>query len=243
MNNYYEDYESCDELYEAFKSQLEKEIGLELQQENKRLLEENSQMKLKLNNLDELEKEAREKLEGLEIEKARLQRTVRSDFYKAGLKQTLEMLFECQELYSVDEKSYVPEKCGYCDEHRQIEVFDKVGRNYKVDCKCSSRKYKYVVEENHTRLYIQKNKNANDFWFTLQISSPNKSFDYGTKYGFKETGKTEFPNICEKFDENNPPFDYRLLYFTSKDEAQKYADYLNQNSKQESVQQCTPVNY
>lgn len=185
MNNYYEDYyKSCDELYELFKSQLKKEIELELQQENKRLLEENSQMKLKLNNLDELEKMAKEKLIDLEIEKQQLQRTVRSDFYKAGLEQTLDMLFECQELYSIDENHYIQEKCGYCDEDRQIEVFDKAGRKYKVGCKCNSYKHNYVVGKNHTRLYIQKRKNDNDFWFTFQINN-NRSFDYGTKYVFK----------------------------------------------------------
>ena len=106
-----------------------------------------------------------------------------------------------------------------------------LGREYTTYCKCSNYKKSYYITENQGKLYFTKRKNSLYFQMILCI---NGEYTDTYIFDFNEKGTEISNNLFEKFDENNPPEDYYRTYFTSKEEAQKYADYLNKLEEEKS---------
>lgn len=232
---YFDDYfyeesefdERINELKDSLRSQVKEEIKNKIEELTKR----NKELEERQKNLSSLEKEYQDKIRNFEYEKERIISNTKKELYNANLEQFLDFVFEHQVLYEIDRKSIGQEKCPYCDDNRRIKVKDILGREYTTRCKCSNYKDGYFVKENKCNLYFRKQKNSTVFKMILDVKNEYNSTEI---FGFSGEKTIMTDCLYEKFDENNPPKSYYRTYFTSKEEAQKYADYLNKLEEDKS---------
>lgn len=232
-DDYYDNYNEFDAQIEEFKQSLIKSVKEEHQKEIAKLREENAKLQEVKRNWNTLEIELKNKIRELEIQKEQNINIVRQEFYNDKLKDFLEKAFEARNLYEVNSRSLENEKCNICDSNRQILLKDNLGREYKVRCQCAIKEIKYITEKANLNLYIQKDSGRDTFWMALREST-----DYSNTniFGFGDAKINTYGSILDKFDIDNPPKDRYNTYFTSQEEAQKYADYLNEKRQEEEYE-------
>ncbi|MCK9470173.1 MAG: hypothetical protein M0Q88_00275 [Bacilli bacterium] len=230
-DDYYDNYNEFDAQIEKFKQSLIKSVKEEHQKEIAKLREENAKLQEVKRNWNTLENELKTKIRELETQKKQNINIVRSDFYDDKLKDFLEKAFEARTLYQVNDKEVKSKKCDLCDSNRNIILKDDSGREYKVKCKCTITKTKYIAEKANLNLYIQKSERDNNFWMALR--KEDSDFSSTNIFGFGDAEIKTKGIILDKFDIDNLPKSIYYTYFTNKGEAQKYADYLNEKSQEE----------
>ena len=213
---YDEEYDYFDSTIAELKDQLKKEVKQDIQNKIKNLEEENIELRDVKENWETLKQEYKNKINEAEIEKQDILDNAKREIYNATLKDLFENCDYLKKLYKVDYKTEKRKKCNKCDEDRNLTLIDCYGRKHKVHCKCYESKKIYYAEENsETTIYIQKSKGEDSFRFEFRSRD---SYNYGHKIDKKD--------VLEKFDEDKVK-DYWNTYFTTLEEAQKYADYLN----------------
>lgn len=232
-DDYYDNYNEFDAQIEEFKQSLIKSVKEEHQKEIAKLREENAKLQEVKRNWNTLENELKTKIRELERQKEQNTDIVRREFYNDKLKDFLEKAFEARTLYRVTTDTFKSEKCDLCDSNRNILLKDGLGREYKVRCECNTTKTKYIVEKANLDLYIQKGGGRDNFWMALRQSS-----DYSNTniFGFGDAEIKTEGVMLDKFDIDNLPKIIYYTYFTNKEEAQKYADYLNEKSQEEEYE-------
>lgn len=160
----------------------------------------------------ELEEEYQNKLSNLE-----------KDFYSKKINDLFpENLFK--PLYEIITRSAKQPKCPYCNEDRNYIVTTPDGITHQIACKCQEDIAKYfVIETQKVRLYLYK-KSGQDMYSKLCVQITGDTSWY-VEYGNK---------VIDKFDEKNPPAPPWDVYFSSKEEAQKYADFLNKKYEEQN---------
>lgn len=215
---YDEEYDYFDSTIVELKEQLKKEVKQDIQDKIKNLEEENKELRDVKENWKTLKQEYKNKINEAEIEKQDILDNAKREIYNATLKDLFENCDYFKKLYKVDYKTEKREKCDKCDEDRNLTLIDCYGRKHKVTCECYKSKKIYYAEENsETGIYIQKNKGRDNFKFEFKNQA---SYTYGCKI--------DRENVLEKFDKDKVDGHlYWDVYFTTLEEAQKYADYLN----------------
>lgn len=213
---YDEEYEYFDSTIADLKEQLKKEVKQEIQDKITVLEKENAELKQVKENWAKIKQEYESKINEIEREKQYILNNAKREIYNTTLKDLFDNCDYFQKLYKVDYKTEEREKCNMCDENRKLTIKDCYGRKHEVYCKCSNKRKVYYSEENlDTCIYIQKKKERDNFRFEFRS---NSSWDYGHKISKED--------ILEKFDKEKVK-GYYNTYFTTLEEAQKYADYLN----------------
>lgn len=91
-----------------------------------------------------------------------------------------------------------------------------------------------MAKETKTKLYIQKTSGKNDFWVGLSVDKVDR-YSETILFGFGDYKENNANGrIYDKFDITNPPKESYYAYFISKEEAEKYAEYLNEKRRKES---------
>lgn len=213
---YDEEYEYFDNTIADLKEQLKKEVKQEIQDKIATLEKENAKLQNIKKNWKKIEQEYQNKINETEREKQYILDNAKREIYNATLKDLFDNCEYFSKIYKVDTKYMPQEKCNKCDEDRKLSVSDCYGRKHKVNCKCSASKCLYIATENTTtQIYVQKEAKRDDFAFNIREDS---EYVYGRKISKED--------VLEKFDKNKVK-GYYNTYFTTLEEAQKYADYLN----------------
>lgn len=231
-DDYFNEENEFDERINELKDSLRNQVKEEIKNKIEELTKRNEELEERQKNLSSLEKEYQDKIRNFEYEKERIISNTKKEIYNANLEQFLDFVFEHQVLYEVKYKSIEQKKCPYCDDNRQIKVKDILGREYITRCKCSDYKNSYYVYENKCNLYFRKGKKSTDFKMVLYVD--DERYTNTEIFGFSGEETIMSQHLFEKFDENNPPKYYFNAYFTSKEEAQKYVDYLNKLEQEKS---------
>lgn len=231
-DDYFYEESEFDERINELKDSLKNQVKEEIKNKIKELTKRNEELEERQKNLSSLEKEYQDKIDNLGYEKVQIIKNIKQEMYSANLKQFLDFVFEHQVLYEINLNAIKQEKCPYCNDKRYIKAKDILGREYEVDCKCSKYKTEYYVKESICSLYFEKEKNSNIFKMILNVN--NYDYDDTKLFGFSGKKSILTDKLYERFDENNPPKSYYLVYFTSKEEAQKYVDYLNKLEQEKS---------
>lgn len=231
FDDYFYEESEFDERINELKDSLRNQVKDEIKNKIEELTKRNEELEERQKNLSSLEKEYQDKIRNFEYEKVQIIINTKKEMYNANLEQFLDFVFEHQVLYEVYRKSIKQEKCPYCDDRRFIKTKDILGREYITPCECSNYKDEYFVKENNSSLYFRKQKNSTVFKMILDVKN---EYDSTEIFGFGGEKNIVSDYLYEKFDENNPPKNYYRTYFTSKEEAQKYADYLNKLEDEKS---------
>lgn len=114
------------------------------------------------------------------------------------------------------------EKCDKCDDNRQIHFTSPQGKEYKEDCQCAKRYYKYFPKEaTLSRIYVRK-KNFNwndrgetDFYNRYYTVTDDDDYD---RYEISSDIYTSSDIDYEKVN------DYRAIFLNEED-CKKYCDW------------------
>lgn len=203
----------------------------EIAKENARLKSENEKLKENEQDVLKRERDVRWKENNLKTE-------VESEFYKAKLGDILERYTEEFILWFADKKHHEKEKCNLCDDDRKITVSFPNGKTATTNCDCSEKTKKY--EPAITELKVLKIEKRMDtgyssdrrFYIRREYTPSKKSNRYDEEYN-----EFSIANVLDLFElENVKALRKDMHYgsefgFKTKEECQKYCDWLNKNNK------------
>jgi hypothetical protein len=220
--DFYNECDECNQIIGEIKNSLKKSIKEEHIKEIEALRKENSELREVKNNWNNLKREFQKKIKDVEDEKDKILRNARQDIYNATLKDLFDNCNLYQKLYRLNYTNEKQKKCDKCNEKREYILTAPDGKNFVSKCKCSDYKKIYYVEEDDISYYIQKSARENDFLFSIRADNT---------YIYSSTIKpNEIINVFE-FEKADKYSCY--TYFASKEEAQKYCDYLNKKEVEE----------
>lgn len=213
-----------DALLESVKKEIE-----QIKNENIRLKEENTKYK-------EREISIANKEQELKYKEENLKREVEREFYQSNIGDTLKRYLEDCEVWITELEYYQQQKCSLCNEERYLIAKFPNGEIIKTECNCAKVLKKYIPALSTMTLIKFSKRNSmypsdRHFYLDRTYSPPNNrgSFDYDYQ-------KFNSIHIVDKFDENviemhkNKRYDEKIG-FRSKEECQKYCDWLNSENK------------
>lgn len=218
---YDEDCDYFESTIVDLKEQLKKEVKQEFKDKMKELEKENKKLQEVKENWEKIKQEYKQKEIKLKYEVEEEKRNAR---YLPIKKLFENFQIEYYQVYSHYEKN---EKCDKCDEDRKLTIIDCYGRKHKVDCPCNDKKHiEYSISTKYV-IGISSISNRNGelkVWFYLDYRPDRREEDC-----YYSSGTFINDKIIKKFDEmtqEQKDKEYQDWYFTTKEEAQKYAEYL-----------------
>lgn len=229
----YDEFENCyestpaDEIFneamEKFKEVLKDSVKNNLkyiQEENKRLKKENDELKKR-------EREISSKEHMLDMREKDWESRTEWTFYKKKFSEMLNPLEECVDFWKVDYEYRKRAKCSLCDDNREITFSSPQGKEIKEKCDCDKtyRFYKPLLE--HISI-IKLWKSANGKEFSVTPKYDNN--DYDDRYCSLSVDEIINFNIedVDKYRSYNS-------IFKTKDDCQKFCDWLNEKSKEDDI--------
>lgn len=219
---YDEEYDYFDSTITDLKEQLKKEVKQEIQDKIKTLEKENAELKDVKENWEKIKREYKEK----EIQ---LEREVEEEKRNAKY-LPIKKLFENfqTEYYQVHERYKKDAKCDKCNENRKLILTDCYGRKHEVDCVCSNKTHlEYIIETRYVAgiSTISKRNSELMVWFYLSYQEDKREEDsyYSSSYFINDKIIKKFEDMSQEQKDK----EYQDWYFTTLEEAQKYASYLS----------------
>ena len=190
-----------DALLESVKQDIES-----VKQENAYLKEQNYKLNEKVKEIAERERE-------LENKKSNLERQVRSERLSSLMKDFKVVMY-------AEERAYVDlPKCGNCNENRKIEFISPLGRKTTEPCTCNVRKTVYAVREYIlTEFKISDHKDMMAMWYKIKEDS---------RHDYASHNRTIYAEMIYSEDMKFEDIGSQDVFFKSKDDCQKYCDWLN----------------
>lgn len=159
--------------------------------------------------------------EDYERKKAECDRAMQSAEYKAKRAKLKELMEQFKiTMWSVDWDYLYKKKCNKCGKSRKIKVVLPSGKTVDDDCKCGISKKVYHPQEE--RLYKLSDKyGCTDAWYELSSSSED-----GDTFAYSTCVKT-IVDHNKDFEKIKNAESLRGVFFTTKEECQKFCDYIN----------------
>lgn len=219
---YDEEYDYFDSTMADLKEQLKKEVKQEIQDKIKTLEKENAELKDVRENWEEIKREYKEKEIQLEHEAEEEKRNAKY--------LPIKKLFENfqTEYYQVHKYYKKDAKCDKCNEDRKLILTDCYGRKHEVDCVCNNKTHlEYIVETRYVAgiSSISKRNSELMVWFYLTYQEDKREEDsyYSSSYFINNKIIKKFEDMSQEQKDK----EYQDWYFTTLEEAQKYANYLS----------------
>jgi hypothetical protein len=225
--DYYEPSE-FDEKVEEFKDYLRQSIKEETKNEIEKLRKENESLQEIKRNWDNLVKEYEDK-------KRELGYKIRECESKAASKR-LETLFEETGMnvimYKPDYNHVYGKKCNKCDDDRYIHFSSPSGKDYIEDCECAKTFLRFSPQE-FRLVEFRRNRYRGEkpmlFWFerykTYSDDYDGYTYESSDVENHVYESKDNFDELYETYGQYS-----RGLYFKTKEDCQKYCDWLNEKS-------------
>jgi hypothetical protein len=209
MDDYWGDDSQYDSEIEALKDSLKSSVKAEIKKELETLRKDNRDLKVKLDNLDSLEKQAQSKARELE-------RAIENAERSAKRKRAKELFAEiATEKYLVTSESYFEEKCGKCNDERKLVFTYPSGKEGLEVCNtCGYQQYRRVVTE-----AIGTSVDIRDGELMVWYKPFSKNDDdYHSMSG----------TIYKKY--TGQPYEDKIYsyLFETREDAQGYADFINE---------------
>lgn len=233
--SYYDDYEDYyepsefDEKIEEFKNLLRDSVKEEIQNEIERLRKENETLQEIKRKWVRLEDEYKAKQRDLEYQIQECKRNAS----RKRLDELFEEIGMNVILYRPDYEGVYRPKCDKCDTDRYIHFNSPGGKDYKEECECAKRFYRYFPKPFFLTEFRKSRNYGGDseimtFWFEKCTNSTN---DY-EEYRYKSSNIKEkvfcgedYEDLFEQYGEYSSG-----LYFRTEKECQEYCNWLNEKN-------------
>lgn len=228
MNNFEDYFEPSKEelIISEIKDKLMNNIKEEIKNEIEQLKKENNELKEYRDNKEKMEREYQNKIRELEYEYQQKERTL----MRKPIRELIEIVDK--DYYCINYKYIKKEKCDKCDDKRKLHLIDCYGKEHLVNCVCDdSYKSKYKVDVKRigviTELSIRNEKLS--MWCDLRYKDSYKSdeeYIHGS-YFDKESIIYDYDKFIKNFEFDSKCYFHNYL-FANKEDAQKFADYVNE---------------
>lgn len=214
FGEFYDEPSEFELQMEEFKESLMLSVKKEYKEEMERLKKENARLQDIKNNWDK-------KVNELEQEKANLriaQRDATQNAKKERLKGLLDAFKKQAWSYSYSYK-YIREKCDKCDKDGRIHFKSPQGKDLSEECNCRKKILFYEPTEAEVVEFYDYDKDIRIVFMYKGKNIYNDGSDYC---------KTSYVYNGEDFESVNQ---YTGTVFYSRDDCQKYCDYINKKQE------------
>jgi len=208
------------EFQQKMKDALLENVKLDIKNikiENEKLKQENTYLKSEINKIEQKERD-------LETKKLNLERQVKNERL-AKLMADFQVI-----MYRPDRISVKLPKCDKCDGNRKIKFISPLSKIMYESCTCDVSKSVYNVEEYIcTEFRLNRDNNKMLMWYKMKQSD---DYDYASY----RSGSSDLAESIYKDGMKFENLDKGYTYFKSKDDCQKYCDYLNRDINEDEVE-------
>lgn len=207
---FYHEPSEFDQQVEEFKQSILGAVKDEYKAEMERLKKENQELQVVKENFENIKMVYKNKERQLENERNDLERKIRNERLSELLKDHEVIMYR-----DAIEYEKLP-KCNKCDKHRQIEYTTPLGKKTSEQCDCDISKQKHAPKEHiRTEFRLHSHNRAMTIWY--------KKYEDGDGYSYSEVPDVIYQDGMKYEDIDK----FRRIYFSSKEECQKYCDWLN----------------
>jgi len=241
----YDDYEGyyepseVDQLVEEFKDKIREHLLPNIREEIEQLNKENTELRIKNEEYKKRESEINNKERDLKYKADNLKREVEKEFYESNIDDTLKDYIEKSEVWFADSKGFRQDKCSLCNGKRKLVANFPNGKTTETNCDCSNLIHKFVPEASELSM-IKFNKRdsryqSNRSFYISKTYIPSKESSYRDDYSYNEFKLCQIANeFNEDIKELHETKEYGTkIGFKSKEECQKYCDWLNRDKTEE----------
>lgn len=201
---------------DEFKQSLMQSVKKEFLDKLERLEEENKDLQDIKKNFLSIKNDYEDKERKLEREYQYLKSQVRRERLGEIMKDS-EI-----EMYTVASRSHEKPKCDKCDDERKIHYTTPLGKKTYETCDCAKRTYVYEVISTMLHSFSFRNGEARA-WYEVKKDRDDEWLHY-------HEDSISMNNLIESESQFEDAWAYRAL-FKTKELAQKYCDYKNEQSK------------
>lgn len=220
-----------DKLIDSAKSSLKNDMDI-LRSENARLKKRNAELEKKIYEVEQKE-------HSLNYKSENLRREVEKEFYAKNVQDIFEEWINHAEVWYAENIPHDRPKCNLCNEERKWAVEFPDGSTTYKDCTCSKKDYVYEPRISQSVWSkFHKTKVKESIWGDKCRVYLKTSYEPNKEYADAYDCYSEFhiERVFEKFNDEaieyhkNKRYGERLA-FESKEECQKYCDWLNKERK------------
>ena len=232
FEDYYEPSE-VDQLVEEFKDKIREHLLPNIREEIERLKKENNDIRNKNEEYRKRESEISSKERDLKYKADNLKREVEREFYKSNIEDTLKDYIENAKVWFADNKGFPQEKCLLCNDKRKLVANFPNGKTTETNCDCSNLVHIFVPELSELVL-IKFSKRDSEYqskreFYLSKSYIPSSKSSYYDDHGYNEF---KLCQIVDEFSDNTKVLHEDKKYntkigFKTKEECQKYCDWLN----------------
>lgn len=222
----------ADELFDELKSKLVDAAKASLKNDMESLKRRNEYLEKRNRELEEKAQEVSRKESDLEFKSRNIRREVEKEFYKTAIDDVFKDAIEQSQLWFADNKPHEKPKCDKCDENRNWVLTWPDGTTTSKKCTCSQPDYWYEPRE--TWIDTLKYKIKDSDYQSERYYRLDKSYQYTGDSRWSYCSSIDFgilfvyDKFCEDVIEKNEQPGYgKRIGFKSKEECQKYCNWLN----------------
>lgn len=222
----------ADELFDEIKSKLIDAAKDSLKSDMESLKRRNEYLEKRNKELEDKSLEVSRKESDLEYKSRNLRREVEKEFYKTAIDDIFKDALEKSQLWMAYNKPHEKPKCDKCDENRKWVLTWPDGTTTSKSCTCSQPDYWYEPEETWIEALRYRVNDANypsERYYRLDKSYQCTGDSRWNDYSYKDFGiQFVYDKFCDDVIEKRDQLTYgKNIGFTSKEECQKYCDWLN----------------
>lgn len=222
----------ADELFDEMKSKLVEAAKASLKNDMESLKRRNEYLEKRNKELEQKAQEVSRKESDLDYKSRNIRREVEKEFYKTAIDDLFKDAIEQSQLWFADNKPHEKPKCDKCDEDRNWVLTWPDGTTTSKKCTCSQPDYWYEPQE--TWIGTLKYKIKDSDYQSERYYRLDKSYQYTGDSRWDYCSSIDFgilfvyDKFCEDVIEKNEQPGYgKRIGFKSKEECQKYCDWLN----------------
>ena len=222
----------ADELFDEIKSKLIGAAKDSLKSDMESLKRRNEYLEKRNKELEDKSLEVSRKESDLEYKSRNIRREVEKEFYKTAIEDMFKDVLEKSQLWFADSKPHEKPKCDKCNDNREWVLTWPNGETSKKKCTCAQPEYWYEPQEtwiDKLRYRVKDDNYPSERYYRLdksyQCTGSNRWGDYSEQaFGIQFV----YDKFCDDVIEKKKQLNYgQYIGFKSKEECQKYCDWLN----------------
>lgn len=221
----------ADDLFDEIKQKLIDSAKSSLKNDMESLITRNNYLEKRNKELEDREQSLNQKERELEYKSKDIRGAVEREFYKTAVEDVFRDALNKSHIWVAQSVAHKKPKCNLCDENRQWSAIWPDGTISNKKCTCAIPEYWFEPTEliaNLLRYTYQDSDNVSYRHYNL-----NRTYtavgDKWNDYSYAEFSVIAvFDNFCDDVLTIHDKLGYeKYIGFTSKEECQKYCDWLN----------------
>lgn len=226
----------ADELFDELKSKLIDAAKDSLKSDMESLKSRNEYLEKRNKELESKAWSVEQKERDLEYKSQNLRREVEKEFYKTAIEDLFKDAIEKSQLWFANNKPHIKPKCDKCDADRNWVLTWPNGEKTTKQCDCSKPDYWYEPQETWIDVLKYKVKDSNyqsERYYRLEQSYQNTGQSRWEDYSYNEFRiQFVYDKFCDDVIEKHELLGWKkYIGFKSKEECQKYCDWLNEKKE------------